>query len=64
MMSESKIEYPDRSAMCTALSWVPTVSGTGSGQKTRRYVKGAASFLPALVKLAPRHSDELVKDLN
>jgi hypothetical protein len=29
-----------------------------------KYVKGAANFLPALVKLAPRHSDELIKYLN
>ena len=28
------------------------------------YVEGAANFLPALVELAPRHCDELVKDLN
>src|SRR5205085_12493618 len=35
MISESKIEYPYRSAMCTARSWVSTVSGRGSGQKTR-----------------------------
>jgi hypothetical protein len=36
----------------------------GLWTKDAKYVKGAANFLPALVKLAPRHSDELVKDLN
>jgi hypothetical protein len=36
----------------------------GLRTKDAKYVKGAANFLPALVKLAPRHSDELVKDLN
>jgi len=51
MMSESKIEYPDR-------KW------HGLWTKDAKYVKGAANFLPALAKLAPRHSDELVKDLN
>jgi hypothetical protein len=29
-----------------------------------KYVEGAANFIPAPVKLAPRHSDELVEDLN
>jgi hypothetical protein len=32
--------------------------------KDAKYLKGVVNFLPALVKLAPRHSDELVKDLN
>ena len=36
----------------------------GIRAKDAKYVKGTANFLPALVKLAPRHSDELVKDLN
>jgi hypothetical protein len=63
MMSESKIEYPYHSAMCAARSWVPTVGATGCGQKMRRMSR-AANFLPALVKLAPGHRDELVKDLN
>jgi hypothetical protein len=36
----------------------------GFWTKDAKYVKGATNFLPALVKLAPRHSDELVKDLN
>jgi hypothetical protein len=36
----------------------------GLWTKDAKYVKGAANFLPALVKLPPRHSDELVKDLN
>ncbi len=64
MMSESKIEYPYRSAMCKARSWVSTRKWHGLGTKDAKYVEGAANFLPALVKLAPRHSDELVKYLN
>ena len=64
MMSESKIEYPYRSAMCTALSWVSTVSRHGLWTKDAKYVEGTANFLPAPVKLAPRHGDELVQDLN
>jgi len=49
------------------------VHGSLVGPDRKRYglwtedakdVEGAANFLPALVELAPRHSDELVKDLN
>jgi len=36
----------------------------GLWTKDAKYVQGTANFLPALVKLAPRHSDELVQDLN
>jgi hypothetical protein len=36
----------------------------GLWTKDAKNIEGAANFLPALVKLAPRHSDELVKDLN
>jgi hypothetical protein len=36
----------------------------GLRTKDTKYVKGAANFLPALVKLAPCHSDKLVKNLN
>jgi hypothetical protein len=64
MMSESRIEYPYRSAMRRARWWVSTVRGAGSVQKDAEEVEGAANFLPALVKLAPRPSDELVQDLN
>ena len=55
MMSESKIEYPYRSAICTALRWVSTVSGTGSGQKPRsmsraRRISIQASKQPSLIQ--------------
>jgi hypothetical protein len=36
----------------------------GLWTKDAKYVKCAANLRPAFVKLAPRHSDELVKDLN
>jgi len=36
----------------------------GLRTKDAKYVKGAANFLPILAKLAPRNSDELVKNLN
>jgi len=36
----------------------------GLRTKDARYVEGAAHFIPALVKRAPRYSDELIKDLN
>jgi len=36
----------------------------GLWAKDAKYVKGATNFFPTLVKLAPRHSDELVKYLN
>jgi len=36
----------------------------GLWTKDAKYVQGTANFLPALVKLGARHSDELVQDLN
>jgi hypothetical protein len=36
----------------------------GLWAKDAKYVEGATNFLPALIELAPRHCDELVKDLN
>ena len=36
----------------------------GLWAKDAKYVEGAPNFLPALVKLAPRYSHELVKYLN
>jgi hypothetical protein len=36
----------------------------GPWTKDAKYVEGTANFVPALVKFAPRHSEELVKDLN
>jgi hypothetical protein len=36
----------------------------GLWTKDAKYVEGAANVLPTLVKLAPRNSDELVKNLN
>jgi hypothetical protein len=36
----------------------------GLWTKNAKDIEGAANFLPALFNLAPRHSDELVKDPN
>jgi hypothetical protein len=36
----------------------------GLWTKDTKYVEGTANFLPTLVKLAPRHTGELIKDLN
>ena len=63
-ISETKIKYPYRLAMYPARSWVSSVTGVGSGQKTRTMSTIAANVRPALAQLAARNSDDLVQDLN